>query len=88
LEFHGYGPLDDQGNPVGQNEDHNSDHEDDQVYSQETPQEARTHREKKIVDTLHQRSILLENVLGSVRERVSKGVNYLTLALVMLLSLV
>jgi hypothetical protein len=47
-EFRGYGPLDDQGNPYGQGEDQNSDHEDDQVVSQESPLEARTRREKKL----------------------------------------
>jgi hypothetical protein len=51
-EFCGYGPLDDQGNPTGQGEDQNSDHEDDLVVSQETPLEARTRREKKIESTL------------------------------------
>jgi hypothetical protein len=51
-EFCGYGPLDDQGNPTGQDEDQNNDHEDDQVVSQETPLEARTRREKKIESTL------------------------------------
>jgi hypothetical protein len=70
-EFHGYGPLDDQGNPTGQGEDQNSDHEDDQVVSQETPLEPRTRREKKIESTLRGRSISLENVVGSVRKGVS-----------------
>jgi hypothetical protein len=51
-EFRGYGPLDDQGNPAGQGEDQNSDHEDDQVVSQKTPLEARTRHEKKIESTL------------------------------------
>jgi hypothetical protein len=51
-EFRGYVPLDDQGNPIGQGEDQNCDHEDDQVVSQETPLEARTRREKKIESTL------------------------------------
>jgi hypothetical protein len=70
-EFCGYGPLDDQGNPTGQGEDQNNDHEYDQVVSQETPLEARTRREKKIESTLRRRSISLENVVGSVRKGVS-----------------
>jgi hypothetical protein len=69
-EFRGYGPLDDQGNPTVQGEDQNSDHEDDQVVSQESPLEARTRREKKLESILRQRSISLENV-GSIRKGVS-----------------
>jgi hypothetical protein len=70
-EFRGYGPLDDQGNPAGQDEDQNIGHEDDQVVSQETPLEARTHREKKIENSLQRKSISLENVVGSVCKGVS-----------------
>jgi hypothetical protein len=70
-EFYGYGPFDDQGSLVGQGEDQNNDHEDDQEVSQETPLEARTRREKKIEDTLQRRRISLENVVGSVRQGVS-----------------
>jgi hypothetical protein len=70
-EFCGSGPLDDQGNPTGQGEDQNNNHEDDQVVSQETPLETRTHREKKIESTLRRRSISLENVVGSVHKGVS-----------------
>jgi hypothetical protein len=70
-KFRGYGPLDDQGNPAGQDEDRNSDHEDDQVVSQETPLEARTRREKKIENSLQRKSISLENVVGSVCKGVS-----------------
>jgi hypothetical protein len=58
-EFCGYGPLDDQGHPTGQGEDQNSDHEDDQVVSQQTSLEARTRHGKKIGSTLRGRSISL-----------------------------
>jgi hypothetical protein len=51
-DFCGYGTLDDQGNLTGQGEDQNSDHEDDQVVSQESPLEARTRREKKLESIL------------------------------------
>jgi hypothetical protein len=71
LEFCGYGPLDDQDNPTGQDEDKNSDHEDDQVVSQETPLEARTRCERKIENSLRRKSISLENVVGSVLKGVS-----------------
>jgi hypothetical protein len=70
-EFRGYGPLDDQGNPTGQGEDQNSNHEDVQVASQESPLEAHTRREKKLESIFRRRSISLENVLGSVRKGVS-----------------
>jgi hypothetical protein len=46
-------------------------HVDDQSVSQESLEEAQSHRDKWIADTPHRRSISLDNVLGSVRSKVS-----------------
>ena len=55
---------------ASQGEDRNL-YNDDQVVSQESIEEAQTRRDKRFADILHRHSITLENVLGSVRSKVS-----------------
>jgi hypothetical protein len=87
-EFRGYGPLDDQGNPTGQGEDQNSDHEDDQVVSQESPLEAHTRREKNLSPYSDEEAYPWKMLLEVFVKVSPQGGNFLTLALIMLLSLV